>query len=235
MKKQWEAILFDLDGTLLPMEFNAFNNCYFKHITQRFANMYEPSVLMGILNKGVQLMLDNDGSMTNAERFWQMFSEIMGEDALKQQDLFDDFYRTDFHKARVMTQPNPRAHALLNWARESADHVALATNPVYPKCAVETRLSWIGFSASDFDLITTYDNFGLCKPNPEYFIEVARRLGVRPEACLMIGNDVHDDAVGATEAGMSVYLVTDCLITRDLPYDAYPSGDWSGIAAEIMA
>ena len=61
----------------------------------------------------------------------------------------------------------------------------------------------------------TYENIGYCKPNPEYYKEIASRLGVSVEQCLMVGNDVTEDMEAAQEAGMSVFLITDCLINKE--------------------
>ena len=41
------------------------------------------------------------------------------------------------------------------------------------------------------------------------------KLGVRPENCLMVGNDVQEDMLPARELGMEVFLLTPCLIDRE--------------------
>ena len=92
--------------------------------------------------------------------------------------------------------------------------VALATNPIFPATATQSRIRWAGLDPEDFELCTTYENIGFCKPNPAYYMEITRRLGVRPEECLMVGNDVTEDMVAA-EIGMQVFLLTDCLINRE--------------------
>jgi FMN phosphatase YigB (HAD superfamily) len=52
-----------------------------------------------------------------------------------------------------------------------------------------------------------------CKPNPEYFLDLASRLDVEPSACLMVGNDVQQD-LPASEAGMGTFLVEGQVIDR---------------------
>ena len=79
----------------------------------------------------------------------------------------------------------------------------------------------------DFDDITTYENSRHCKPNPAYYLEVTARMQVRPENCLMVGNDVTEDMV-AERLGMRTFLVTDCLINREnRDIQTYPNGDFS--------
>ena len=99
--------------------------------------------------------------------------------------------------------------------KEMGYRVALATNPIFPLVATESRIGWAGLEPQDFELYTTYENIGYCKPNPEYYKEIASRLGVSAEQCLMVGNDVTEDMEAAQEAGMSVFLITDCLINKE--------------------
>ena len=64
-------------------------------------------------------------------------------------------------------------------------------------------------------MITDYSSDSFCKPNPKYYLSICERIGVRPEECLMVGNDESDDMMGASAAGLDCYLVTDCLIPSD--------------------
>ena len=50
---------------------------------------------------------------------------------------------------------------------------------------------------------------------------VARTLGVKPEECLMVGNDATED-MAAREVGMDVFLLTDCLINAKKPRPERP-------------
>ena len=59
-------------------------------------------------------------------------------------------------------------------------------------------------------------------------MEVAAKLGVDPEQCLMVGNDVEEDMEAAEQTGMRVFLLTDCLINREnRDISAYPHGSFS--------
>lgn len=106
----------------------------------------------------------------------------------------------------------------------------LATNPIFPAIATESRMRWAGLSPDDFALYTTYENIGVCKPNLAYYTEVAARIGVAPEECLMVGNDVGDDIVAA-ELGMKVFLPTDCLINKNnADLSAFPHGGFEELS-----
>ena len=62
-------VLFDLDGTLLPMDMEAFTNGYFGLLTQKMAPRgYDPKRLIDAVWAGTAAMVKNDGSRTNEER-----------------------------------------------------------------------------------------------------------------------------------------------------------------------
>lgn len=219
MKRQ--AVLFDLDGTLLPMDLDQFVNGYFALLAKRFSE-YDPKVFLGAVWKGVKAMTDNDGSMTNEQRFWQVFCQEVGPSALGKEEKFVNFYATDFHGAKAFTGENPLAKQMISLAREKAEMVILATNPMFPPCGVASRLSWIGLQPSDFDYITTFDNSSCCKPAAAYYRGICEKFSLDPQQCLMVGNDLQEDGVGASQIGMPVHIVTDSLITHGLELS-----DWS--------
>ena len=213
MKK---AILFDLDGTLLPMDLDVFVQKYFSLLAQTAApHGYNPDAFIPAIWTGTKAMLKNDGSVSNEVRFWDAFAEVLGEQARQLEPLFDVFYHTRFHDVKCVTQPNPTfARAAVKAAREKAERLILATSPIFPRCAVESRLEWAGLCADDFDFITSYENCSFSKPNPKYYAQILENLGLDAKDCLMVGNDVQEDIEASTAIGMEAYLVTDCLIDR---------------------
>lgn len=209
------TILFDLDGTLLPMDNDAFTKGYFKLLAAKLApHGYEPKHLVDAIWAGTAAMVKNDGTHSNEEAFWKKFAGIYGEKILADKPLFDEFYEKDFHVAKGFCGFNLNAEIAVQTVKEMGLRVALATNPIFPAVATESRIRWAGLNAENFELYTTYENIGYCKPNPDYYREIAKRLGVQPEECLMVGNDVTEDMV-AKETGMQVFLLTDCLINKE--------------------
>jgi putative hydrolase of the HAD superfamily len=60
---------------------------------------------------------------------------------------------------------------------------------------------------SYFSEILTSSEIGWAKPAPEAFISACSRLGVPPERCLYVGDNLETDARGSASAGMiSVWL-----------------------------
>ena len=209
------TILFDLDGTLLPMDNDAFTRGYFRLLAAKLApHGYNAKQLVDGIWAGTAAMVKNDGSRTNEKAFWDRFSSIFGEAVLEDLPLFEEFYETDFQAAQAFCGFNPDAAATVQAVKTLGLRAVLATNPIFPAVATRSRIRWAGLTPEDFALYTTYENIGFCKPNPDYYREIMRRLGVRPEECLMVGNDATED-MAAAETGMRVFLLTDCLLNRE--------------------
>ncbi|MBQ2911104.1 MAG: HAD family hydrolase, partial [Clostridia bacterium] len=65
-----KAILFDLDGTLLPMEPMEFVKAYLKYLTAwMLLKGYDAEKLNAAVWKGTEAAIKNDGSCTNEARF----------------------------------------------------------------------------------------------------------------------------------------------------------------------
>lgn len=225
-----KAVLFDLDGTLLPMDQDVFLRAYFGGISSRLAPLgYVPEELVKAIWRGTAAMIKNNAEKSNEEVFWDVFASIYGDEARKDEPYFEAFYLEDFPKLKAFCGHTTRSRELIDLLHEKGIKTALATNPIFPAIATNERMSWVGLSPEDFELVTTYENIGLCKPNREYFLEVACRIGVKPEECLMVGNDVGDD-MPAEKLGMRVFLLTDCLINKSgEDINKYPHGDFDAL------
>ena len=224
------AVLFDLDGTLLPVDQDRFIQYYFSLLAKKLEPYgYEPNLLLDTVWNGVLAMMANDGSCTNVEAFWKVFTSVFGEGSRKDDNLFMEFYANEFQQVKGVCHPTPKADRIVKMLKRAGLKVVLATNPLFPRLATESRIGWAGMDPKDFDLCSTYEDYSLCKPNPAYFIDVAHRIGVDPEDCLMVGNDVGEDMV-ATKVGMKVFLLTDFMVNRkDEDISVYPHGGFDDL------
>lgn len=218
---RYQAILFDLDGTLLPMELEAFAKIYFVALATELAPFgLTPETMFKPFWAATKAMMGNTTGKLNADVFWETFSSLTGVAREQVEPICDAFYDNGFQAARAATLENPLAKEAVRIARKKAEKVVLATNPLFPMAGQKTRLSWLGLTPEDFDLVTCYTSDRHCKPNPAYFADICARLDLDPAKCLMIGNDDKEDMHCATAAGMSAYLVTDCrLPDKEKPWD----------------
>lgn len=226
-------ILFDLDGTLLPM------------IQEEFVRYYMPLLAKFYIKNGVQInpesfirsvwagyeaMVKNDGSRTNREAFWTYMEEELSMSVEESEKIALAFYDTDFNEAKNATQLTPLSDQVVKAAKKKGLGVYLATNPVFPRCATMNRIRWAGLDAADFEEITTYEDCVYCKPNPEYYRMILEKNSLNPAECLMVGNDVDEDLAIRT-LGVKTYLVTDTMENRkNHPFET----EYKGTLEELL-
>ena len=231
-----KAVLFDLDGTLLPMDQSVFIKAYFGGLTRRLAPRgYAPEAVVDAIWRGTAAMVKNTGEKTNEEVFWDAFVAIFGEKVLDEIPEFEAFYAEDFPKVREYCGYDARASRVVEAVRKKGLRVALATNPLFPSVATENRIAWAGLRPEEFEYFTTYENSRHCKPNLDYYRDVLSVLKLSPEECLMVGNDVGEDMI-AQALGMRVFLLTDCIINKEnKDISVYPNGGFDELLQYIEA
>ena len=226
-----QAIFFDMDGTLLPMDIEGFMKLYFKGLCGALCPLgVTPEKLVEVVWAGTKDMVKNDGAMTNEARFWQTFEKMTGLSAEPFIPVSNAFYKEGFAASKAATGENPLAMEAVRLAREKAEKVVLATNPLFPMNGQVTRMGFVGLKPEDFDHVTSYENSRYCKPNPEYYLQLCREFDLDPAQCLMIGNDEREDMYAASLAGMQGFLVTDGLI----PCKEHPWQGPRGTFAELV-
>lgn len=209
------AVFFDLDGTLLPMDQDVFIEAYIGGMCKKMAaHGYDPKKLAKAVWVGTGAMTANDGSVTNDEIFWKAFNSAYGQDCRKDEHLFNEFYLNEFQLVARSCGFDQRAKEIIKLLKDKGIRRVLATNPLFPAIATHSRTRWAGLQPEDFEFITTYENSSFCKPNPDYYREILDKLKLKPEECLMVGNDVTED-MSAKQAGLKVFLLTDCLINKN--------------------
>lgn len=227
-----KAVLFDLDGTLLPMDQDVFVRAYFGLLAKKLAPRgYDSEKLIGAIWGGTAAMVKNDGSATNETVFWDFFSAVFGERCRDDEPVFDEYYRNEFQAVQASCGYDKRAAEVISLLKSKGIRMALATNPIFPAVATESRIRWAGLDRNDFELVTTYENSRHCKPNPDYYRDVLNAMNLLPEDCIMVGNDVGEDMIAAT-LGMQVFLLTDCIINKkSADITAYPRGNFDDLLA----
>jgi len=203
------AILFDLDGTLLDLDLGAFLKRYFAALDAASAQLAErcaPGVFMPALHAAVGAMMEPHPGRTNRDVFYDDLLARTGVDLNEHWSVFELFYRDVFPTLGDTAGPAEGARRAVMTARELGLGVAIATNPIFPRAAVDHRLSWAGLGDLTFPVVTTYEDMHACKPHPDYFRQTADLLGVAPQECLMVGDDRALD-MPAADVGMRTFYV----------------------------
>ena len=224
------GVLFDLDGTLLDIDLDSFFSEYFAALGPVLAEaLGRPEDVRA----GLDAVLDGTRAMsmphperTNREAFNARFHELTGADLDMEGYAapLERFYRDVFPTLRGSMGPREGARAAVQTALDLRLKVAVATNPIFPRSAVLERMRWAGIDDLPVQAITTYENMHTAKPNPAYFLETAKLLGVEPAEALMVGDDRVLDMVAA-DVGMKTFFVG--------PGTA-PGTDFSGTLRELV-
>ena len=211
---KYQAILFDLDGTLLPMDEPRFVRALVHGMVKcldddlsKFA-----SIALG-LQASLRHVIANDGGCTNKQAFVRYYDEHKDEIGVHVTlDITEQYYSTEFAQAVQDTCGcDPEAAELVAYLKQTGTPMVVATNPFFPRVATFTRIKRAGLDPSDFAEITTYEDYHYCKPNLQYYKELFARTGLNPAKCLMVGNNVDEDMI-ARHLGCEVFLVTRNLI-----------------------
>lgn len=213
------TLLFDLDGTLLPMDNEEFTRGYFKYLIPHVMHLLNKDKFIEQLWASTEKMVRNDDARkTNEEVFKEDFLTNSG---IREEDLWPillEFYQGEFATLSHLTRPTPLSRQVVQTAIDKGYTVVVATNPLFPRTAIEARMKWAGVDDLPFALVTTLEEMHYCKPNPNYYREILEKVGKQPEECMMIGNDGYEDMI-AGKLGMETYLVTDCFIERNVLSD----------------
>ncbi len=224
-----DNILFDLDGTLLPMDMDYFLEKYFVAISSHFSRQVDQKKFIDSLLKATGSMIKNNGELTNKEvftkEFFKMLPELNQEEAL---ESFDEFYKQKFPSLGDNINKDPQTMKAIEILNDNNKKLILATNPVFPIEAVESRLKWIGLSSDHFDFITCYSNMHYCKPNLKYYQEILDKMEISSESSLMVGNDEMEDMV-SSKLGINTILIKDNLKESEQGYEP----DWQGSREEF--
>lgn len=230
MEKKIEVVLFDLDGTLLPMDQDVFVQTYFGLLAKNLSNYgYEPKKLIESIWLGTKSMIMNDGKQTNEKVFWNTMSNIYGPNVINDESKFESFYINDFPLVKNSCGFDKRANEVIKFLKSKGYRLILATNPIFPRIATEQRIKWAGLDINDFEFVTTYENSSFSKPNLKYYLEILEKNDYKVENCLMVGNDVAEDMI-VNKLGVDVFLLTRDLINKNNEdISNYPNGNYDDL------
>ena len=208
-----KALLLDLDDTLIENPMDTFIPAYFGALKAFVAGVVDPGRFIEELLRATRAMDGNDGTgASNEEIFAAEFYPALGVPQEEMEPLLARFYAEAFPQLAPLTGKRSAAPQIVEWAKARGLQVVIATNPLFPRTAIEQRMAWggVGVENFDYELVTCYENSHATKSSPAYFREIVDFLGRRPGECLMVGDNWGWDVVCAGEAGIpSFWIATD--------------------------
>ena len=196
MIDRYQAILFDLDGTLLDSHMETFLPHYMQKLAARVAHLLPAAEFIAYLLTATRAMVANDGRATNAEVFAATFYPLVGRSPAELEPIFADFYTTDYPQLQRLTQCKADARPAVQAAFDLGCDVVVATNPLFPETAIRQRLAWAGVADFPYRRITTFENSRFAKPNLRYFEEILAAIGCPATAALVVGDEAADMIAG---------------------------------------
>ncbi len=203
-----KAVFFDLDGTLLPMDENYFVKVYFKSLCNYIKPLhYDETKIISCLKRSIKMFYENDGKLTNADLFWNLFKKEFPSFKEEDKFTFDEYYRHIFKETKISCKDNPLAREIIDFVHENVQYCILTTNPILPALACYQRLEFINLKKEDFDFITLFEEFKYSKPNPKYFEVVLNKFNLKSDEVILFGNNDYEDYLCAKKVGIKTYLI----------------------------
>lgn len=212
------TILFDLDGTLLPMDTEEFVKKYFQELSSKMKSYFTLEEITKTVWGSTKYMIGNmDATKTNEEAFFEDFYERVNLEAEVLNPIFEEFYEKDFNNIKKVSTQNAHMIESIQLLKEKGYTLVVATNPLFPERSVFHRIEWAGLNKDDFTFITSFEKMHYCKPQIKFYEEVLENIKKKPSTCMMVGNDINEDMV-AKEIGMKTYLIEDHMIGTDVDH-----------------
>lgn len=194
MFEQIEAVIFDLDGTLVDSMW------LWPEIDTEYLEKYgltEP--------EGFHDGMEGMSFMESAQYFKDVFSLEMSI-----QNILDEWMEMSYHKYATEVPLKTGVSEILNAMKEKNIKMGIATSN--DRVLVEALLDNHQITQF-FDAIATSDEVKVGKPAPDVYLKAAEDLGVAPEKCLIF-EDLPNGILAGKNAGMRTCAVEDPF-TRD--------------------
>ncbi|EHQ90269.1 HAD family hydrolase [Desulfosporosinus youngiae] len=201
-----QAILFDIEGTMINLDTAKFIQNYLGILAPRFAHLLSPDKFTKHLLKSIEtIQKEPKPEQTVVQTLLDDLAKATGQSVQVLKPIFEEFYVSDFPALRCLVQANPQGVKAVEYAIQQGFLTAVLSNPLIPLIAIKEQIRWAGLTPEHFKVIATPDNCHYCKPHPGFFKEVANNLGVRPQNCLIVTKQIND--LICRELGMKTFIV----------------------------
>ena len=203
-----KAVLIDLDNTMVLFNELVFIERLFQLLYRRFDDLFTFEDFQNRVITATLSLIGKTGEKSNRDCFLDnvVAHHEMGRDEFWRRSM--EFYQNDFDDACPHVDKPDNLHDVLEQLKQMGLTLVVASNPIYPRIAMEKRLVWGDVDIPYFELVTHMENMNFVKPDKAYYKQICSKIGVLPEYCLMVGNDPGND-MAAAGVKMKTYLATD--------------------------
>ena len=129
----YKNYLFDLDGTLLPMDMKYFVELFLAAYCKKMVPITKihADTLTDAIWTGVGNTARSDGNCLNSDIFWRSMNRVCHRDMRPFSDVIDNFYRTEFDAARAATKLQPLSRTCVEYIKAHGGKLIVATNPIF--------------------------------------------------------------------------------------------------------
>lgn len=185
-----EAILFDLDGTLLDRETSL--QQFITDQYDRFSPALESIPKQDYISRFIEL--DCRGYVWKDKVYQSLLSEFFCEQ-LSWQDLIQDYENQFIHSC----VPFPHLQTTLQALKIAGYLLGIITNG--RETFQQRTIQGLGIE-DDFDVILISETEGVRKPEAEIFLRALQKLGVKASQSVFVGDHPTADVLGAKSVGM---------------------------------
>jgi putative hydrolase of the HAD superfamily len=185
-----EAVLFDLDGTLLDREKSliAFVSHQYERLTPKLSSIPKEDYIRRFIE------LDNNGYVWKDKVYKQLINEFNLTNCTVK-ELLDDYVSS----LKYYCNPFSHLHSMLNELKQQNIKLGMITNGIGQFQLDNIRALGI---EQNFEVILISEWEGIKKPNPEIFDRALAKLQVSAASSMFVGDHALNDIEAAQNIGM---------------------------------
>jgi putative hydrolase of the HAD superfamily len=202
-----QAILFDLDGTLLNRR-----ETFRCHLESQLGRLGDLFALVGAGDINRMMVIDDNGNCPRADFYRQIEAEFCLPRGASSR-LLEDF-EAHFPETCIAV---PNLYPTLKALRDARLRLGLITNG---RNSIQGRkIDRLGIRHF-LDVVLISESIGVRKPDSRIFAEALAQLGIAPRAAVYVGDNPEVDIIGAKRSGLLA-------VWRRDPFWAEPDdADW---------
>ncbi len=184
-----KAVLFDVDGTIIPLDYVV-------------EGIKKTSKKMGLKELTKEEIYSKIVGHTLTERLKNIYKNLTDKDVEKFRKIYHEEYK------KIIEKPFPNTISTIKKLKQMNLKIGIVTTK-----SRETATEALKESKIPFEALVTSSDVENIKPSPEPVLKACKKLGVKPEEAVMIGDHIFD-MQSAKNAGATAIGVTTGASTR---------------------